>query len=58
MKTTIIAATIVLITAPVAHADTFGTDPNTTFEIDFVTIGNPGNVADTTGCYNGLVTLP
>jgi len=49
MKTTIIAATIVLITAPVAHADTFGTDPNNTFEIEFVTIGNPGNADDTTG---------
>jgi formylglycine-generating enzyme required for sulfatase activity len=30
-------------------ADTFGSDPNTMFEIEFVPIGNPGNPADTTG---------
>jgi formylglycine-generating enzyme required for sulfatase activity len=33
---------------PVAHADTFGSGANT-FTIDFVTIANPGNAADTTG---------
>lgn len=33
--------------APV-HADTFGSGANT-FSIDFVTIGNPGNVDDVTG---------
>lgn len=31
-----------------ALADTFGSGANT-FQIDFVSIGNPGNVADTTG---------
>jgi formylglycine-generating enzyme required for sulfatase activity len=31
-----------------AHADTFGTTGNE-FTIDFTTIGNPGNAADTTG---------
>jgi formylglycine-generating enzyme required for sulfatase activity len=30
------------------HADTFGSGANT-FTMDFVTIGNPGNAADTTG---------
>ena len=34
-----------------AHADTFGGGANT-FQIDFVTIGNPGNAADTTGAPN------
>ena len=32
-----------------AYGDTFGTDPNHVFEIEFVTIGDPGNLADTTG---------
>ncbi|MCH8839194.1 MAG: SUMF1/EgtB/PvdO family nonheme iron enzyme [Planctomycetes bacterium] len=58
MKTTIIAAAIVLLTAPASYADTFGTDPNTTFEIEFVTIGNPGNVADTTGAPNPAGSVP
>ena len=35
MKTTIIAAAIVLLTTPISYADTFGSDPNTTFEIEF-----------------------
>lgn len=34
--------------APFAHADNFGVGANT-FIVDFVTIGNPGNAADTTG---------
>ena len=29
-----------------SSADTFGTDPNTMFKIEFVPIGNPGNPAD------------
>ncbi len=33
----------------IAVADTFGTDPNQTFQIEFVTIGDSGNAADTTG---------
>ena len=32
----------------VASADTFGTGPQQ-FDIEFVTIGNPGNAPDTTG---------
>jgi Sulfatase-modifying factor enzyme 1 len=39
---------LVLSFAAIAHADTFGSGANT-FNIDFVTIGNPGNAADTTG---------
>lgn len=50
MKTT--AALILLVFAllyvPTAHADTFGSGDNT-FNIDFVTIGNPGNADDTDG---------
>lgn len=34
--------------APLARADLFG-DPNNSFEIEFVTIGNPGNPGDPTG---------
>lgn len=34
--------------AGICRADTFGTGANS-FEIEFVTIGNPGNPADTTG---------
>ncbi len=51
MKTTTTFAIIslALLYSPASYADTFGTDPNTTFEIEFVTIGNPGNPADTTG---------
>ena len=48
MKTTIIAGVIVFLTATAANADTFGSVGNT-FDIEFVTIGNPGNAADTTG---------
>ena len=38
----------ILLVAGVARADTFGSGANK-FNIDFVTIGNPGNPADTTG---------
>ena len=43
--------TAALLYVPSALADTFGNGANT-FDIDFVTIGNPGNVADTTGSPN------
>ncbi len=50
MKTTAFAIlSFVLVCGTASYADTFGTDPNTTFEIEFVTIGNPGNPDDTTG---------
>ena len=51
MKATVIAAAIVLLTASSSHADTFGIGANT-FDIEFVTIGNPGNADDTTGVPN------
>ena len=34
------------LSATLTKADTFGSDPNTTFDIEFVTIGNPGNADD------------
>ena len=40
-----------------AHADTFGSGANT-FNIEFVTIGNPGNAADTTGEPNPAGSVP
>ncbi len=40
-----------------AAADTFGSGANT-FDIEFVTIGNPGNAADTTGNPNPAGAVP
>lgn len=53
MKTTaaLILLTFALLYAPTARADTFGIGANQ-FDIDFVTIGNPGNADDTTGSPN------
>lgn len=50
MKTTITLAflSLALCCSSTAYADTFGNGVNT-FDIDLVTIGNPGNTADTTG---------
>jgi sulfatase modifying factor 1 len=51
MRSIVIGVTgllFVLAMARLGYADTFGTGPNQ-FTIDFVTIGNPGNPADTTG---------
>lgn len=39
----------VTLCVPIAYADSFGSDPNTTFDIEFVAISSPGNPADTTG---------
>ncbi len=39
---------VALISVPATHADTFGNGANT-FEIEFVSIGNPNNPDDTTG---------
>jgi len=41
-------AALVFALAPAAQADTFGSGSNV-FDIDFVTVGNPGNTADTAG---------
>ena len=46
------------LSATPTKADTFGSDPNTTFDIEFVTIGNPGNAADTTGDPNSAGSVP
>jgi hypothetical protein len=50
MRTFIAVAfsTLVLCHTSTARADTFGSGSNL-FDIDFVTIGNPGNADDTTG---------
>ena len=53
MKTTnlfaiLLAALVANIFSARAWSDTFGSGANT-FDIEFVTIGNPGNAADTTG---------
>jgi len=52
---------IVLVMLSILHqsaaADTFGGGANT-FDIEFVTIGNPGNVADTTGAPNPAGSVP
>jgi formylglycine-generating enzyme len=46
------AISVILVTVTaVAHADTFGSGANS-FDIEFATIGNPGNAADTTGAPN------
>lgn len=51
MKTESILAVLIVATClgSTSYADVFGTDPNYKFHIPFVTIGNPGNAADTTG---------
>ena len=46
-RLTLAIVTLTSVSNPV-HADTFGTGDDT-FEIEFVTIGNPGNSPDTTG---------
>lgn len=50
MKTLVAFAllSLVLSLSSATHADTFGSG-GSTFDIDFVTIGNPGNADDTTG---------
>jgi hypothetical protein len=52
-----LAATVIATLADRAVADTFGTGVNT-FDIQFVTIGNPGNAADTTGNPNPAGSVP
>lgn len=52
MKATVATCSLLLFAlTQVAWADTFGTGANT-FDIEFVTIGNPGNVPDTNGSPN------
>lgn len=47
---------LALLCASPACADVFGSDENT-FEIEFITVGNPGNDADTTGSPNPAGTV-
>jgi sulfatase-modifying factor enzyme 1 len=44
-------------TTPAARADSFGSGENA-FEIEFVTVGDPGNPADTTGVPNPAGSVP
>ena len=53
----ILAAVVGISFADRAAADTFGSGANT-FNIEFVTIGNPGNAADTTGSPNPAGSVP
>ena len=53
----ILAAVVGISFADRAAADTFGSGANT-FDIEFVTIGNPGNAADTTGNPNPAGSVP
>jgi len=48
---------LLLAVCTAAWADTFGSGANT-FDIEFVTIGDPGNVADTTGDPNPAGAVP
>jgi hypothetical protein len=50
-------ALLALLAADLCRADTFGSGANS-FEIEFVTIGQPGNPADTTGIPNPAGAVP
>ncbi len=52
-----LGAVVVGVVAPAAYADIFGSGENA-FEIEFVTIGVPGNVADTTGDPSSAGAVP
>jgi formylglycine-generating enzyme len=51
MRSIGLQATLLIALAAPVQADTFGSGANS-FSIDFVTIGDPGNLADTTGSPN------
>jgi formylglycine-generating enzyme len=57
MKTICFCMLLALALSKSAYSDTFGNGANA-FNIDFVTIGNPGNVADTTGDPNPAGSVP
>ena len=58
MKTTsALVPLIIFALSNCVRADTFGTGVNT-FDIEFVTIGNPGNPVDTTGSPNPAGSVP
>ena len=47
-----VLAILVCCICETVHADTFGSVPNEMFEIEFVPIGSPGNIADMAGSPN------
>jgi formylglycine-generating enzyme len=53
----ILALTLLLFCQGRAHADTFGSGANS-FDIEFVTIGDPENEADITGDPNPAGSVP
>ncbi|MEZ6073097.1 MAG: SUMF1/EgtB/PvdO family nonheme iron enzyme [Pirellulales bacterium] len=53
MRSLAAVAALIICGCPSVFADTFGTGENT-FEIEFVTIGDPGNEPDTTGTPNNV----
>jgi hypothetical protein len=58
MKSTLALVPLLIVAlSNFARGDTFGSGANT-FDIEFVTIGNPGNVADTTGDPNPAGSVP
>lgn len=57
LSLTAAAVLSVTLSSHAAQADAFGSGLNT-FTIDFVTIGNPGNPADTTGAPNPAGSVP
>jgi hypothetical protein len=54
---TLALLSLILFYVPDAYADTFGSGTNA-FDIEFVTIDNPGNAADTTGAPNPAGAVP
>src|SRR5262245_20842120 len=53
----VLASVTVVAVTDFAFGDTFGSGANT-FDIEFVSIGNPGNPADTTGAPNPAGSVP
>lgn len=58
MLALMVLLTIAAFSCRQATADSFGTDPNNVFQIQFVAIGDPGNIADTTGDPNPAGAVP
>ena len=57
ITSTVAFLSLALSCASAAYADSFGSGLNA-FNVDFVTIGNPGNAADTTGDPNPAGSVP
>jgi hypothetical protein len=52
----VLAVLVACLAATPALANAFGGGANS-FSIDFVTIGDPGNLSDTTGAPGGIATV-